>query len=392
MGTISNGGIGGGVSSAVSRALGAGRHGEADALLVHAIAVALLFGLTFTTFAYLVGPDFYAALGAEGASLSAALTFSAWVFGGAPLIWVASLMASAMRGAGDVRLTALVSLAGAAVLIPLSPLLIFGASLLPAMGVAGAGLATLIYYAGALIAYIRHLRKGRGGLALRRVPLERPHFALIMGVGSISALGTLLASLTAVALTGVVGMAGQDALAGYGIPSRVDSLLVPLIFALGSGVVTIVGAASGAGLDARAARVAWTGAVVAFAAATITGVLLAITPDLWMAMFSGDEDVLDWGRAYLRVNGPFYGFAAAGLLLYFAAQGRGRMAAPFVAALARLIATAGGGYAILASGWGLEAAFVAVASGSVLFAAINAAGLRASFRAPIASRPTHLGQ
>jgi putative MATE family efflux protein len=380
MGTMSNGGIGGGVSSAVSRALGAGRRDEADALLAHAIVLALAFGLLFTLGALTAGRALYAALGAEGASLRAALTFSLWVFGGAPLIWVVNLMGSAMRGAGEVRLPAVVSLIGAAALVPLSPVLIFGWGPLSALGLAGAGLASLLFYLGALAVYWRYLTSGRGVLTLKRTRLDRARFGAIMGVGGISALGTLLASLTAVALTGVVGVGGPEALAGYGIASRIDSLLVPLLFGLGSGVVTMVGAASGAGLHTRAGRVAWTAAAIAFAATSLLGVALALAPGAWMTLFSAKAAVVDWGAAYLRVNAPFYGFAGTGLLFYFAAQGRGRMGAVFAAATLRLLVTAGGAYLLVRLGHGVRAGFAAVAAGSVLFAVVNALGFARSFR------------
>ena len=380
MGTMSNGGIGGGVSSAVSRALGAGRRDDANALLTHAVVIALAFGLLFALAAWVAGPWLYGGLGAQGASLDFALAFSAWVFGGAPLIWLVNLMTAAMRGAGEVRLPAIVSLVGAAVLVPLSPLLILGAGPIPGLGLAGAGIATMLYYGAAFGIYFRYLVGGRGVLALRRTPLERRGFAAIMQVGGISAIGTLLASLTAVGLTGVVGKAGPDALASYGIASRIDTLLVPLMFGLGSGVVTMVAAASGAGHDERAARVIWLAAGIAFTATSGLGLALAFAPDVWMTLFINDPGPLAWGQAYLRINGPFYGFAGAGLIFYFAAQGRGQMRAAFLAALLRLSITAGGAYAIVVAGFGLGTAFLAVAAGSIVFAIVNGFGLARTFK------------
>lgn len=380
MGTMSNGGIGGGVSSAVSRALGAGRRNDADALLTHVVVIALAFGVLFAAAAFVAGPWLYAGLGAQGLSLEYALVFSAWVFGGAPLIWLVNLMTSAMRGAGEVRLPAMVSLVGAAVLVPLSPLLILGAGPVPGLGLAGAGIATLLYYGAALGIYVRYLVGGKGVLVLRRVPLERQGFAAIMQVGGVSAIGTLLASLTAVGLTGVVGKAGPDALAGYGIASRIDSLLVPLMFGLGSGVVTMVAAASGAGREQRAIGVIRLSAWIAFAATTLLGLGLALAPDAWMTLFTDDPGPLAWGRDYLRVNGPFYGFAGAGLIFYFAAQGRGQMRAAFLAALLRLLITAGGAYALIVAGFDLGTAFLSVAVGSVVFAIVNGIGLAKTFK------------
>lgn len=380
MGTMSNGGIGGGVSSAVSRALGAGREADTDALLLHAVLVAIVFGAMFTVGTLVGGPFIYATLGGTGAVLANALTFSTWVFGSAVIIWVVNLLASAMRGAGDVRLPALVSFTGVVVLIPLSPVLIFGVGPLPGLGLAGAGVATSFFYVGAMIAYLRHLIWRRGALTLRLAPLEGRHFRAILGVGLVSAAGTLVASLTAVALTGTVAMRGAEALAGYGIGSRVDSLLVPLLFGLGSGVVTMVGTATGAGDHVRAGQVASRAAAASFVATGMVGTFVALDPGLWMNVFTTDGGVREAGSVYLRVAGPFYGFFGAGLLLYFASQGRSNMKWPFIASAARLLVVAGGGYALARSGAGLSVVFSAVGAGSVLFGGINAFGFYRSIR------------
>jgi Na+-driven multidrug efflux pump len=110
---MSNGGIGGGVSSAVARALGANRHADADALVWHAIVLACVFGIAFMAAAILGGPILYRAMGGAGSTLTAAVTYSGVVFSGAIPIWVTALLSSALRGAGNVKVPAFVILAGA---------------------------------------------------------------------------------------------------------------------------------------------------------------------------------------------------------------------------------------------------------------------------------------
>src|SRR6058998_1963890 len=123
---MSAGAMGGGISSAIARALGAGRRADADALVVHALAIAVAFGLLFMLAVLGSGRWLYSAMGGSGASLTAALTYSTVVFSGAILIWVFNSLASVIRGTGNMAVPAIVTFAGAAVLIPLSPCLIFG--------------------------------------------------------------------------------------------------------------------------------------------------------------------------------------------------------------------------------------------------------------------------
>lgn len=120
---MSNGGIGGGVASAIARAIGAGRTRDADALVGHTLLVAIVFGAIFTAAILAGGPAFYAWLGGRGEVLGNALRYSSLVFGAAVPIWVTNLLAAALRGAGNVRVPALLTAFGAAMTLALSPLL-----------------------------------------------------------------------------------------------------------------------------------------------------------------------------------------------------------------------------------------------------------------------------
>src|SRR2546425_1680434 len=103
----------------------------------------------------------YSAMGGSGASLTAALTYSNVVFSGAILIWVFNSLASVIRGTGNMAVPAGVTFAGAVVLIPLSPCLIFGWGPFPPLGVAGGAVAVIAYYLVGSIALIGDLRARR---------------------------------------------------------------------------------------------------------------------------------------------------------------------------------------------------------------------------------------
>jgi putative MATE family efflux protein len=364
---MSHGGIGGGAASAVARAIGAGRSDDADALLLHTLVLGVIFGVLFTAAALWFGPMLYRGLGGEGAALQAALIYSAFVFAGAVPIWIVNLISAALRGVGNVVVPSLVILVGAAVLIPLSPLLIFGLGPVPGLGVAGAGLAVALYYAAATIVLLAYLRSGRGGLTLRRHRLERRLFADILGVGMVSAVGTVQTNLSVVVVTGAVGLFGVDALAGYGVAARLDYLLIPLLFGLGTAVVTMVGVNIGAGAHARAMRVAWTSAILAGVVTEAIGIAAALWPHLWIGLFSADAGVHATGAIYLRWVAPFYGIVGFGMQLYFAAQGADRPVLPFLAGTARLVIAAGVGWLVAAHGGGLAGLFAAVAASSVVY-------------------------
>src|SRR5215467_5174852 len=112
---MSNGGIGGGVSSAIARAIGGGNRKEAEALVVHALVIAVAFGALFTAGAWIGGPPLFRFLGAQDDTLKNAQVYSNVVFAAAIPGWIANLLASALRGAGNVRVPALVTAIGSMV-------------------------------------------------------------------------------------------------------------------------------------------------------------------------------------------------------------------------------------------------------------------------------------
>src|SRR5256885_15843732 len=154
---------GGGHLSSSARGARPGRRADADALVLHALAIAVSFGLVFLLAVLGGGRWLCGALGGRGASLAAALTYSNVVFSGAILIWIFNSLANVIRGTGNMAVPAAVTSVGAAALIPLSPCLIFGWGPFPRLGVAGGALAGGAAYALGGGAATPHLLGGGGG-------------------------------------------------------------------------------------------------------------------------------------------------------------------------------------------------------------------------------------
>jgi putative MATE family efflux protein len=373
---MSNGGIGGGVASAVARAVGANRGGDAQALAWHAMLLACGLGLLFTVGAIAGGPALYRAMGGTDKTLAAALTYSNIVFAGSVPLWIVALLSSALRGAGDVKTPARITLSGAIMLVALSPALIFGWGPLPPLGIAGAGAAVVIYYALTALILIGYMRSGRSPLQLSVVRPDRRLFADILGVGVLSALGTVQVNVTVACVTGVVGLFGADAIAGYGIASRLDYLQIPLLFGLGTAVVMMVGINIGADQMARARRIAWTGAAIAVGFTESLGLLVTIFPHAWLGLFSDEPAVLAFGSLYLQTVGPVYGAIGLGMMLYFASQGAKRVLWPVLAGTARMmVAALGGWFAVAWLGADPSMLFQIVAGAALLFGCITSAAM-----------------
>ncbi len=365
---VSGGAMGGGISSAIARALGAGRRETADQLVLHAVLINVALGLFCSVTVLLLGPGLYRALGGSGASLDAALRYSNVVFAGTVLLWLMNALASVIRGTGNMLFPALVICVGVAVLIPLSPCLIFGIGPFPALGVAGGGAALVLFYVAGTAVLLWYILTGRSVVRLRATRLQWKLFRDILRVGAVAAVTSVQTNVTVGVSTALVGhWFGADGVAGYGTGARLEYLLVPLVFGLGAPLVAMVGTNIGAGQMKRALSVAFTGAGVAFVLSETVGVAAAIWPQAWLGLFGTDPQMIATGSAYLRAVGPFYGFFGLGLALYFASQGAGTMLWPLLAGGLRLLVAAGGGWLALrmtGSLWGL---FAALALGLVIY-------------------------
>ena len=140
---MANSSMGGAIASAIARAIGAGRHADASALVVHGIIIAAAMAAIFSAVLLLGGPAIYRLMGGSGETRAAALEYSNAIFAGALAYWLLSTLTSVVRGAGQAAVLALVYIAAESLHIALVPLLMFGIGPLPPLGIAGAGIATV---------------------------------------------------------------------------------------------------------------------------------------------------------------------------------------------------------------------------------------------------------
>jgi putative MATE family efflux protein len=343
---LSAGAMGGGVSSAISRALGAGDEARAAALALHALAIGAAAGLVFSLFFLTFGRGIFGTLGGTGAVLEQALVYAGVALTAAIVIWLVNTLASIVRGTGNMQVPSLTLLAASALQIALGGSLGLGIGPVPRFGLAGVASGLVIGYALGALALLWFLRSGRARitLRLRGVALRREMFLDILKVGAVASFSPLQTVLTVLILTSLVARFGTEALAGYGIGARLEFLLVPIAFAVGVACVPMVGMAIGARDVGRARRVAWIGAGVAASVLALISLVVVIAPLTWSGLFTSDPAVLAAANLYLRLAGPTFAFVGLGLALYFSSQGAGKVLGPVLAATVRLVVIAGGGW------------------------------------------------
>ena len=377
MQTMSTGAMGGGVSSAVARALGAGDLAGARALVLHAVLIALGFGLFFTVLMRACGPAIYGAMGARGVVLDLAVGYSDTLFAGVTAIWLMNTLLSAVRGTGDMARPTAIMLSAVGAQIVLAYALTQGAGPLPTLGIAGIAWSAITASTLGAVASVALLFSAASRVrpAMSGVSPSWPMFRDILRVGGVAVFFSLQNAIAVVALSAVIGGFGAVAVAGYGIGARLEMLQIPIVFGIGAALVPMVGMNVGAGQISRARQIAFLGALLAGAITGVIGVVFALVPHGWSGLYTADPALREATALYLQRVGPTFGLFGFGICLYFATQGSGRVLGPVLAAVARfglvlagaaLVVGLGGDYATLC--WTIAAAMVAYAllAGAVL--------------------------
>jgi putative MATE family efflux protein len=372
-------GMGGAVLSAVARAIGAGDMVRANNLTAHAFMLAVILTLIFSSIMLVGGPMIFRAMGGQGAVLEAAMAYSNVAFTGLISIWMLNLLGNVVRGTGNMGLPALVIVLSVLGHIILSPMLIFGIGPVPAFGASGAALGLVTSFGLGSLFLIFYLRSGRSlvKLSFKALVPQGALFAEFFKIGVPGKFNVAINNLTVIILTGIAGSLGRDAAIGYAMGARLEYIIIPLGFGIGTGIVAMVGTNWGAGQKDRARAIAWTGSLVVAAVCGSVGLFFALFPQIWMQIFTTDENIIAIGSNYLRWVGPVYLLYGLGMGLYFACQGYGRLVLAVVANLIRLLISAGGALlAIQHFGLGTSGVFAASALGFVAYAAFTCFALK----------------
>ncbi len=349
---LAGGSIGGGIAAAVARATGRKSRLDAHDLATHGLIISLGLGVTFGVIFLLFGHRIIRILsesrskGTEQA-IEAAILYSKVLFPCGIVSWVMFAFSAIFRGLGNVAFPSRVMIYASLLQIPMCYVLTTGVGAASGLGILGIGLAPSLAHGIALVLMCRKLRRDFAGAAFvpTMTKLRWSFFREISRVGLISAMSVVLISATILLMTVLIGRHGVLALAGYGIAARLDYYLGPLTFGIGSSLTVLVGQAAGRNDWTGARHVALTGGGMAFILCGIVGVVVAVVPQVWVDVFTGDATVRAAAFEYLQRLGPTYAFFGLGQALAFALQGVARVG---VVVLASAVRPIGIGMAVLA--------------------------------------------
>jgi len=373
------GALGGAVTSSIARSLGAADKPRAEKLLWHSLYISCFGALAFLIIFFIFGEPLLRILGGTGALLEESLAYCFVYLLGAIVVWLSGSLTAALRGMGDMQFPAVLTVVCAGIQVFFSAGFILGSFGLPKLGLVGSAW-SMIVTSGfmALVTLIKISSPSSPvRLKLKRLTIERELFEDIFSVALPASLSPIMTVATVLLLTGLIGQFGTSAIAGYGIGSRVEFLLIPIVFGIGTAMTAMVGTNIGAKNIERAEKIGMVGATTAGLLSAVIGLALALTPNLWISIFTSDPETLLVTKQYIQILGVCYVFQGYGLSLYFASQGANAMKWPIIITAIRLIVFSV--LALVAVYWlsyGLVSIFYASAIAMVIFGILMVISLK----------------
>ncbi len=315
-----------GTTALISQAIGAGRMKDASNIAEHSILISVLAGIIVATGGILFSAPLFEFMGVTGDVLSMTIQYSNLIFIGFVFMFIGFLSQGIMQAGGD-TITPTKNLAISVVAnIILDPVFIFGFGPVPAMGLVGAGYATVIGRSFGAFLNIAHLARGKAKVRIS-AKCFRFNGSIISGIfkiGAPSSLSHSINSIGMILLMSMVGVFGTSALAAFGVGMRLESIAVMPIIGLSSGLIPFIGQNLGAGKIDRAKRAVTLSSYVVILFMLLFTFVWFFVPEVLFAPFTGDPVVVGIGAELFRIIAPGYVFLGLTFVFSSACQAAGR--------------------------------------------------------------------
>jgi putative MATE family efflux protein len=332
-------GLGAGTSSVVARAIGANDHRRARRLSTDSLLLSFLVTAIVAAIGLLSIDPLFRLLGAPEELLPLISGFMTILYAGVPFVVVGMVGMASMRATGDTRLPSALMILASILNVILDPILIFGVGPIPAMGLNGAAMAALIARASIFVGTLYLMRRKMDLVSFHRPdPAEmRRSWRDVLHVGIPAAGTNIIVPVGAAVVTAMIARFGPDAVAGFGVASRLESMMLVLYYALSAIIGPFVGQNLSAGNEKRILRALGLCTVFCLVTGLAIAVLLAALSGILPGFFSDSESVKGVTTTFLLLVPVSYGTYGMVMVMNASFNGLGNPMPGVVVSLARIV-------------------------------------------------------
>lgn len=302
-------GLGAGTSSVVARAIGAGDHRRARRLTTDSLLLSFLVTGVVAMLGVVTIEPLFRILGAPADMIPLIRGFMIILYSGVPFVVVGMVGMASMRATGDTRLPSKLMIIGSVLNVALDPVLIFGIGPIPAMGLNGAAMAALISR-GAIFVGALYLLRGRLGMVSFSRPDStelRKSWTDILHVGLPAAGTNAIVPIGAAVITAMIARYGPEAVAGFGVASRIESMMLVVYYALSAIIGPFVGQNLSAGKESRILQALRLCMLFCLGSGFLIAAVLAGLSGFLPALFSDNEEVVGIAQLFMWIVPVSYG-------------------------------------------------------------------------------------
>ena len=333
-------GMGAGTSSVVARAIGAGDYERAKRLVTDSLLLSFLITASLSVVGILTINPLFRLLGAPDDMIPMIRTFMTILYCGVPFLVIGMVGTSSMRATGDTVLPSKLMVAGAVLNVGLDPIFIFGLGPVPALGLNGAAIAALLARGAMFAGAIYFLAHRLDLISLGKPPPGemRRSWRDILHVG-LPAAGTNAIVPVGVALvTAMIARYGPEAVAGFGVASRIESMVLVIYYAMSSIIGPFVGQNLVAGREDRIQLSLRLCARFCITSGLAIAAVLALLSGVLPGLFSDNPAVTDVTRMFLWIAPISYGAYGIVMVVNAAFNGLGNPMPGVVISATRILA------------------------------------------------------
>ena len=319
-------GLGAGTSSVVARAIGADDLRRARRLASDSLLLSFLITFAICIVGILTIDPLFRLLGAPETMLPMIRSFMTILYTGVPFIVVGMVGMASMRATGDTRLPSMLMVIAAVLNVILDPIFIFGFGPVPRMGLDGAAMAALLARAVVFFGTIYLMRYRLDMLSFRKPdPAEmRRSWIDILHVGIPAAGTNVIVPLGAALVTAMIARFGPEAVAGFGVASRIESMMLVIYYAMSSIIGPFVGQNFAGGRERRVLRALWLCTAFCLGSGIVIAAILALGSGFLPTLFSDNPEVNRVTRLFLWVVPISYGTYGMVMVMNAAFNGLGK--------------------------------------------------------------------
>jgi len=310
-------GLGGGLSAALARLIGRGESSNIKSFVMSGLLLGLISIVILTAIGHVMANPIFELMGAPASLLPLIDQYlSVWLMA-IPFLVIPMMGNNALRATGNAKYPSYIMMGAGIVNVILDPILIFGWGFIPAMGMQGAAIATLIAWALSLIASLILLYKSQliGRISLRSHTILKA-WKSILKVGRPAALSQMINPLFNAIIMTMLASIDANAVAAYGVGIRIESLMLIGVVALSSSLMPFLAQNVGARQYERAKTALLGCAKFSIINQFILYLLIALMANPIANLFSNDSAVIQYIVVFLYLV-PF-AYGALGIVIIFA--------------------------------------------------------------------------